>query len=648
MPYTDVINTTGALFQAYSELVVNIGNNNGDAPQADLFEGVHCSRVVQSAGGQRLDFAELTHQLTSSLINRTQPSGSTRMVDVLLPATSHVKIHRGDYLVESIDISKDAESLMASSQLSPYHYGFAVTGYDVWNPLTVSEDQIDEDIIFNPTIDNETAFNRSSVLRGFSRVDPVTSLGYYWAHPELADSSIGQTFQAQTISEWTMTEAAKALCGLLNYDEAFIFNPTPTEFDKLIGAPELRDVRIPIGTRLNEALDILLIPLGYNHFINYSLAKPILKLFKIGDGPEKELKYQTPGTSLDLELSNVNQFNISNSSADTFNEVIALGEFEEVEVTIPIYPGWPSGQDDLSPADLAKDGQDYETATSAYRLFIANEAGDLDATVERFGVKPEVPDLTSVVTSWVPHRRTLGEPLTYLHGVDIYDDGSAGDAYDFEEQRPQRMPIVLEWSDDAGATWQREESTWTVKLCPDQIGVYFDMREIPTELYDALNDSYGMLRMRITGTVFSDWRVTGLAPKQAWAVNGRDIRQPLKVPEKFQHRWRQTSGAYASSLYLTGHDADERDDRAVIKVWAEKIRDQNHYAEVDAEYRLPGWHTEYEIGDLITKIAGREISLNMAPSNAPEARYAQIVERRFEIDETGGPSTVLIMDRGTS
>lgn len=128
-------------------------------------------------------------------------------------------------------------------------------------------------------------------------------------------------------------------------------------------------------------------------------------------------------------------------------------------------------------------------------------------------------------------------------------------------------------------------------------------------------------------------------------MNARVNEQVILAPEKFQRRWRQSSGAYAS--VLTG-SADERNDSTAIESYAEKIRDQNHYAEIDCEFRLPGWHKEYKIGDLITKVEGREISLDSAPSTAPTRRYVQIVERRFEMSTTGGPSTVLIVDRGVA
>jgi hypothetical protein len=117
-------------------------------------------------------------------------------------------------------------------------------------------------------------------------------------------------------------------------------------------------------------------------------------------------------------------------------------------------------------------------------------------------------------------------------------------------------------------------------------------------------------------------------------------------PEKFQSRWRQTLGDYASVFADGTLLADEKDDTEEIQSYAEKLRDQNHYAELDCEFRLPGWHLEYKIGDLITKINGREISLDAAPETAPVTRYVQIVERRFELTASGGPSTVLIVDRG--
>lgn len=641
MAITDAINTTGSGFYSYPPLIVYIGDEIGNPPDDPApsgspvsFDTAYCTSVVRSASGSRLDFAELDIILFSHLQDRMQPGFFTRVVDVRTPDASMTRLFRGDYVGEQISIQRDTETLKASIQLRPYHFGTPVQGYKVWNATRGYEDTIVDDIVFNPTIDDETVFNRSSKSQSGG---PLFT--FLWTHPETADTAAGETYQEQTRSRWTLDEALRAVVFLLNPDEEFVANPT--SYAAISNAPLLRNVTLKLGEWLPGCLDKLLIAHGFNWYVDYSESKPEIKLFKIGDGDEKELFFQSPGDQLSLELSNTNRVEISNSIGDNFNEVLVLGEFEEAEMTLPLYAGWPAADDSYTSSELAKDGTEYEGHESAWRLFIANEAGDIDPAVSRPGGTPSVPNLSSIFSVATPHRRVLGEPLTYLQGV---DDQNYGTDPSPGEERPTRRPIVLEWSDDAGETWNLEEPTWTVKLCPDQIGVYFDGNEIPSEL-KAAGDN---MRLRITGTVFGDARVRGLAKQQLDAANGREIRQVYHLPEKFQKRWRVTSGPYASSLYDSGHDADERDDSAAASTYAETLRDQNQNAELEGEFRLPGVHTNYyKIGDLLTKIAGREISLDTAPLYANEPRYPQIVEIRLEYTDDG-PSTVLITDRGVA
>ena len=330
-----------------------------------------------------------------------------------------------------------------------------------------------------------------------------------------------------------------------------------------------------------------------------------------------------------MDNSNLNQFEVSNAIGDSFNRVIVLGDFERAEVTLDLYPAWPAADDSINPEDIAKDGPQYPGKETVWRLWIANEAGDLDPGITRLGQLPAVPQLQDVFSKYFPHRRVIEDPLTYWSEND----------YGGDSDRKQRFPIRLEYSTDAGYTWQPEDPEWTVRLCPDQIGVLFDGNEIPSILYEAGDQA----RLRITGTVAGDARLKADVPKQSGAVNGRDFQQVLAVPDKFVKRWRQEYGPYASTLVDTGNPADERNDYTEAVQYAELIRDRNHYADVTCEFRLPGWHDEYKIGDLLTKIAGREISLNAAPTGY--TRYVQIVERRWEMGN-GGPSTVLIVDRG--
>ena len=625
---TDIINTTDALVARYEEMIVNLGPVGGNPPGLnDLFDDVYCLRVVQSASGSRLDFAELIYNLDDHLINREQPANFARMVDVRFPDGDTTLIHRGDYVRESASVEQAGESLTAQSQLRGYHFGDPLTGYDVFSVATF-DDFIHSDIVFNPMIDDRTLFNMSDKNRNGNAIR-----GRLFVHPECVSGTVGETWQGQTREEWSLSQAVRALCWLLNPTEDFLLNPATAIIDVLLVGPSVRAVSIPLGTRLPQALDALMIPLGFNWYIDYSTAdgidgRPQIKIFQIGVGTEKELKFQLPGAVLDLADSNVNQFATDNNIGDSFNVVTVFGEREESECTFPLFAGWSSTHDLISAADLDKDGADYLTHETVWRLFIANEAGDIDPNTARLGQSPTVPDLTGVFQLWVPHRRTLQEPLTYIAGT-------PSAATSLQERRPH----VIEYSIDSGATWLASAEGWTIKLCPDQIGILFDMKGIPEELYDA--GSAG--RLRITGSVFADSRLTHTATRNAWAVNGRDVENVIVRPEKFQYRFRNIAGTYQS--VLTG-DADTKDDSTEIQEFAEAIRDQNQYAEVDCEFRLPGWHTEYEIGDLITKIAGREINLDAAPATAPVNRYVQIIERRFEMTAGGGPSTVLIVDRG--
>jgi hypothetical protein len=619
---TDIFNSDDALFVAYEEFTVLLGPDGGTAPgDADTFENVYCSIVVQSAGS-RIDYADLKYALTESLENREQPASFARVVEIRFPEPDGTVIHRGDYVGEGFRVDQDGESLTATSQLRPYHFGEPATGYLVWDAIDLGEKKIADHIVFNPIIDDKTVFNRSDKTRTGTGLS-----GHLWTHPEIADSSVGQTYQGQVREEWTLYEAIQALCELLNPDAEFIARPVSVDLDVLTGAPPIRNVVIELGLRLPAALDKILIPLGYNHWIDYEQALPQIVFFKIGTGEEKELYWPAVGAAVEAATANVNQLVVSNSIGDSFNQVVVLGGFEEAEITLPLYPAWPEANDSIASADLSKDGAQYAANESAWRLFVANEAGDIDPTLSRLGQTADVPVLSTVFTIATPHRRTLGEPLTW----------QAND--NATEEKPQRRPVKVEYSTDGGTTWLPEEENWTIKLCPDQIGIYFDGKDIPVEIYDASTNG----RLRITGTVFGDYRLRGFAEKQAWAVNARVNEQIIVAPEKFQSRWRQESGDYASVLTGT---ADERDDYDEIHDYAQKVRDQNHYAEMDCEFRLPGWHKEYKIGDLLTKVAGREISLDSAPSSAPLRRYVQIVERRFEMSATGGPSTVLIVDRG--
>jgi hypothetical protein len=645
MSSTDVLNTSGLQAFQFPEMSVYLGASDGSAPpdsSPTVFSDVYCSRVVQSASGSRLDYAELTWGLTGHLINRTQPANFARMVDVRIPTSpTELKIHRGDYVRESMRLDATEESLTAQSQMRPYHFGQPLTGYKVWSSHEQDLVVIQDDIVFNPTIDGQTEFNRSDASLTSADHDLQTGEPYAWTHPEMCDSDNGETYNEQARSEWTLPQAVYSVLHLLNEAKLFVDYPDAAAIaGVLTNAPKLRDVRISIGTHLTAALDTLLIPHGFNWYLNYTTAtKPTIAFFKIGSGTTKTLKMQAPGAVLNLTQSNVNRLSIDSNIADSFNAVTVLGDYIRREVTLPLYPAWSADTDAMEPYQLAKDGPDFEDNQSTWRLWVANEAGDIDPLVQRLGKYPTVPDWLYVFDEFVPHRRTIEDPITVISLDAASGSGS-------NTNRDQRIPVLVEYTLDAAPPyeWKPVEDGWSVKICPDQIGVYFDGHDIPVELYEAGNNH----QLRITGVVAGDARVTATAARSATnAVNGRAFEKVLAMPDKWQDVQRQVGGDYESRFVTMGYPAQERDDAAAALAYAEKIRDQNHFADLSCEFRLPGWHDEYKIGDLLSEVDGRELSLNAAPSTSTVNRYVQIVERRFEMGSSG-PETVLIVDRGVT
>lgn len=668
MTTTDAVNTTGSLAFVYPAMKVYLGAAGGAAPpdsSPTAFSGVWCERVVQSASGSRLDYADLRYNLNTPLQNRTQPANFARMVDVRLPASPEIKIARGDYVRESAQVQMQGDSLTAQVQLRPYHFGAPCKGYWVRSGPTSDKVIVQDDIVFNPLVDGIIRPNRSDQYLPGSQAANRTAI--YMTHPESLDTTASRTRIGETATYWSLRQAALYLLWTLSWDNnefvraEFIETPTTTDAavlsDSFISGPQLRDVRIPIGTYLPQALDILLIPLGYNWYVDYDRAtKPIIKFFKIGAGTEKEIKLQAVGATLSLADSNCNQFSVDNAIGDSFNQVHILGDYRRKEVTLPLFPYWPKSKDSIDAWTLQKDGEKYRGNETVWRMWIANEGADWNPendSTGRPGGTVSIPyfgTLDSPVTYYTNgqvfpgvervHRRIMAEPITSARVATSQLIGDTQPA-----QRPQTLPHVVEYSTDNGATWNFAEPHWSFQVLPDQIGILFDGHEIPMELYEAGSNA----RLRITGTIASDKRIEYIAPDvTADAVNGRKFRQVLLQPDKFRRIQRQTTGPFASVLIDDHTTADEVDDSTLIEEQAKAIRNQNHFADVSAEFRLPGWHVEYKIGDLITKVAGREISLNAAPAGASVNRYVQIVERRFENSDSGGPSTVLIVDRGVA
>jgi len=619
---TDAVNTTGNRAFVYEAFATRI-SSDGTPPTTEgtVSQSMIPVEVSQSAGGQELDYAQIVSKGTDPLINRTQPANFSRMVDVLLPDENMTRVHLGDYVNESEIVQPGGEQLTAQSHLRPYHFGTPLQG-ELWQFGVFGGDiqTVKKDITFNPNINGEVLPNMSSEERD-------DGLSQLWVHPQTTEVSGEEYGENVARSKWDLNEAIKALCWACNEDEEFILNPT--SWDTITDPPALENVILPRGQYLPFYLDRLLHPLGYNWYVDYGDRKgwkkdqPEIKIFQKGAGTEKEIYYQAPDRPLKLDKTNCDQYGISRNIADNYNAVRVLGAKDQMEGTFVLYKSWSEDDDSLTADDLKrKGGASYPTKPTVRRLFTAGEGGGLVGL--RSDVLVAVPEFdgTGGFSLAAQYRRKVMPPLTY--------QGKAG--------KKTRRDVILETV--AEGTGDREEYAGSFGILPDQIGVLITDDELPSEI---MNADYLLL----TCTIEGDSRIEGVAEREAHAVNGRDVWLELDLSDKFGRRWVVATGnEHASKLDGDAAGADTVDDSTAIQEYAEALLAQGGYAELDCEFTLPGIHLHYEIGDLITNIAGREVSLDAASATAPAAVYPQVTKRTFRYHPDTGPETILTLDRG--
>jgi hypothetical protein len=141
--------------------------------------------------------------------------------------------------------------------------------------------------------------------------------------------------------------------------------------------------------------------------------------------------------------------------------------------------------------------------------------------------------------------------------------------------------------------------------------------------------------MRVTATVEGDTRISYSANRRDSSPNGRDIELVLDMPTKFFDRQLMKTGPLASVLNGAPNTGtpDEKDDSTKIQKYAEEVQKTEDCAEVSVSVTLHGAdHPEYEIGKLIDKVDGRNLSLDANKPDEGEPRRLQIVGYNLHLD----------------
>lgn len=523
----------------------------------------------------------------------------------------------GEMIGIEIEISEQGEGERITAAIVPYHFGNVVGGQKV--SYAGDTYTVPISIEFNPQIDGKEVSNS---------FQPTGHTGdeYFWVDPESVRTASAITYQDGTVSAWTLATMVESMCIHFNQDETLIANASNTAIETAITSTTvIKNMVYAFGDYLPVYLDSICNTLGYGWVIDckkiddtanthYPDSFPVIRFYQQQTGDEKTVKMQAPGEVLNLTDTNCNRLGMSVSLGNLRNIIRGVGALIEREMTIPLYRTWESTDDE---------NYDHENpAEEIGRKWAANEGGDYN------GIRAEIPDdPPNFGTGWIPKRRVIEDCIT------LRDD--------------KRRPPRLEYRVDDASDWQLVPNEWGYRVLHNEIGVWFTGQRhegstnggIPEEM---LTDT---VELRITGTIRGDTRVeytTGSSPP---SPNSNDIYETIDLSDRYFDRRRQDTGAYAS--ILTG-PMDSKYDYSDLQDYIEEVQDKSDLADAQAEVTLIGLHHSfnadgtddaYKVGDIITKLEGREISFNRAGSPVG-AKYLQVVGITW-INEPGNQSTVL-------
>jgi hypothetical protein len=621
-----------------------IGNTyTPSAPQLKLYAdgeelvGSHVRRIQRFAGGAAGDRIAIELARTESLVD-TSILFAAQEVEVYLTkqtggGSTGKRLFWG--WTSGLVYSLTTETVTFEARVARFHFGKPLEGMDEWRRVAGSGvvATIEQDLVFNPYEDG--------ITRGNMRGDADDGLGKraLFLDPDSVRSPSARTWQqvpwiddlefkeAEPERLWTVAKAVHYLCWTLNADEKYIDNPALKDLEELFGTAtsDLREVRIPIGRYLSEALDSLLRPLGYGWYLSYEPAKPTLRFFGRGRGPGKAVTLAKPRSPFGWE-NDLKRAQLAVGYQSLVNEVVVLGGLEQVECSIELFPAWRSGYDLSEEDDLDKASDVYRNEPEIQRVgrdFVANEGGDYNG--QRPGLERPLSMRLLFGRDLVAKRRRIYPCLTL--GADGAPLGQNG--------------YVLKWR-----VWDRtqpvslQDTTWkpieeleygSVHILRNEIGIRFDGQLPPAEVLDDM----AHFQVQITGTLFGDQRVRGTAARRETSPQALTVREVVKDDDAFQKRTIGIGSEYyvsaLESKIPAGEDLtnDAVDDSEAAAAKAEALRFAWDQADVSGQLAVALLDGEdYEIGDVITGIVGRAISFAASDGS----RYPQVTAIDYDIE----------------
>lgn len=557
---------------------VRLGDSAGSDPTpADAQTLYQVLAVTRSAGGHRLDHAELQYNLADAqqrIMDLQTPQNVSVQCQIhtvkpqATDQTSAGCVHRGEIGLGQIRIDR-REELRLMSRIEPYHFGDPLLGPKILGLDNTTILQPHTRIVFQPEIDGRIMDNML-----VSSGTPTADWDDYalWVDPEGVRTATAVGAKAQIPNPWTLVRAVHSICWACNPDETFVKNPTYLELQTIFARnnplterseadaedtddsdrpegtndtapdpdepPELRNVELPRGKRLHEYLDLLLPRFGYSWFLEPTAEQPLdgssnpdesaapivrnhIRIFRLGEGQEVSLYLQRPNNpapALDVSKSNVPDLGAEWNWADTANEIVCHGSPVEWEATFELYRGWTEDEDAYTADELriVDDGADESDEESVFK--------DHPNAWRKY-VLNEAGDYcgTRVTVQPIPEAPFDLSPLL---GPNTEAKRRRFHRCLTIDRNLERREVYLQYrdatvaSDGDAAAWKtipREGAdAWTFAgfhVLEKECGIYFSGSTPPPNLMDPDICKDG--RLRITATIRGDDRLEYVAQKRA-------------------------------------------------------------------------------------------------------------------------------------
>jgi len=598
-----------------TKFVVLLGPDDGATPtMADEVDYLIPLTASISSTGRRDDVLTFAWRDMPRLVDTTTPIGMKRQLELRaldedgLPS---IVVGWGQMARQPQRIDESSEIVSIEARIGDQHFGKRLTFYPCWDVVWSNRVDVDRQFVINPEIDAVVRPNKSWKTDGTDEWNYVLDWDSLWT-----DQAI--TFQEGNATLWEVEDVVLALCWWLNPDEEFVTNPTKSELAATWGTfdgdpPPLKNVAIPFGSSLPDALDALLIPLHISWHLEHSVESgqrvTRLRFFQRGTGPEKEVFLQRPGDSRDVTATNVLSFDASYSVIDLANRIECFGDTEKVELTMILEKGWRTTYDTRHLSELAIGQSLYNTNPEIGRLWVLNESNEYD------GLRPEIGgvfgdgiDAFDFTEKLIRKRRRFLRCLTQHADADEME--SNGYRVDWWDSF-QVGATDPENKSDPG--WKRVK--WPYAVLEKQCGIMFDGETPPEPLWRKIRaGTPDQALVRITATIAGDRRLTGIATRQPDSVNGLDMTLVLDVSDKFQ------KSKISTRSIFHGQPTEARDDTTAIQNYANDVRTIEDVMRLDCSIRLEGFlHPELQIGDTLPNVSGRNLSLKLnAAERAPQ------------------------------